>query len=202
MDEVTDAGKGAYVFVDRPAEAHRMFEDGFVPNMMVAARNVQMELTLPWYFGIKEFHGEEYSKDPAEIEPQHLAPNDAMSFHQIIQSCGGATIYESDSVKAKATYQDPITLEEHTSELTVPIGDLVSANATQLHKGDVIVAYAQSFIVIGDRWEQGDHEGAQKIAHDMVDWLQLAVDALEDPEVQEMHDIMAAYSDVVDGLGG
>lgn len=200
MDDVTDAGKGAYLFIDEEAEAHRMFEDNFVPNMMVAARNVQMELTLPWYFGIKEFHGEEYSADPAEVEPQHLAPNDAMSFHQIIQSCGGAAIYEDHTIKAKATYADPITLEEHVSELELPIGQLVAADATQLYKGDVIVAYAQAFIVIADRWNAEDPEGARKVAHDMVDWLSAAEQGLGDPEVAEMRDVMTAYASVLDTM--
>ncbi len=177
-----------------------MFEDQFVPNMMVAARNVQMELTLPWYFGIKEFHGEEYSADPAEVEPQHLAPNDAMSFHQIVQSCGRSTIYEDHTVKAKATYADPITFEQHVSELELPIGQLVSAEAKQLYKGDVIVAYAQSFIVIGDTWNGGDQEGARKVAHDMVDWLTTAEQALGDAEVAEMTQIMTAYASVLETM--
>ena len=177
-----------------------MFGDHFVQNMMVAARNVQMELTLPWYFGIKEFHGEEYSADPAEVEPQHLAPNDAMSFHQIIQSCGGSKIYENHTVKAKATYADPITLEEHVSELELPIGQLVAADASQLYKGDVIVAYAQAFIVIGDRWNAGDHDGARTVAHDMVTWLGTAQAALGDTEVGEMAMIMTAYASVLETL--
>lgn len=198
MDEVTDAGKGAYVFVDREQEAHRMFEEHFVQNMMVAARNVQMELTLPWYFGIKEFHGEEYSADPAEVEPQHLAPNDAMSFHQIIQSCGGSAIYEDHQIKAKATYADPITLEQHVSELEVPIGQLVVADAKQLYKGDVVVAYAQAFIVIGDLWAEAKREEARTVAHDMVQWLTTAEQSLADPEVAEMTQVMTAYASVLE----
>jgi Ca-activated chloride channel family protein len=50
MDAVTDAGKGAYVFIDGPAEADRMFGEHFLANVEVAARDVRMELTMPWYF--------------------------------------------------------------------------------------------------------------------------------------------------------
>ncbi len=195
MDDVTDAGKGAYVFVDSAAEAHRMFGERFVQNMMVAARNVQMELTLPWYFGIKAFHGEEYSEDPAEVEPQHLSPNDAMSYHQIIQSCDPGQIFTKDRVKAKATFEDPITREPKSSEMELAIGDIVRQNADQLYKGDVVVAYAQAFIVIGDLVKAGSQAQAKQVASDMVEWLDTAATRLSDAEVAEMRDVMKAYAD-------
>ena len=34
-----------------------------------------------------KFYGEEYSENPEEVEPQHLAPNDSMIYHQVIASC-------------------------------------------------------------------------------------------------------------------
>ncbi|MCA9638910.1 MAG: VWA domain-containing protein, partial [Myxococcales bacterium] len=52
MDTVTDAGKGAYLFIDNASEAALQFgPERFVSNVAVAARNVQMAVTLPWYFG-------------------------------------------------------------------------------------------------------------------------------------------------------
>jgi hypothetical protein len=56
-------------------------------TMHVAARDVQVRLDMPPGFKIVKFSGEEYSADPAEIEPQHLAPNDAMVFHQTVSTC-------------------------------------------------------------------------------------------------------------------
>ena len=197
MDTVTDAGKGAYVFIDRRDEARRMFGERFLENMTVAARNVQMELTMPWYFAITEFHGEEYSEDPAEVEPQHLSFNDAMSYHQIIQACDPSQIFTTDMVKAKVTYQDPISGQDGSNELELPIGDIVKLDASQLYKGDVVVAYAQSFIVIGDLANGGDQAGAKQVATDMVAWLQAAEDALGDPEIAEMRAVMQTYADAL-----
>jgi Ca-activated chloride channel family protein len=193
MDAVTDAGKGAYVFVDTPAEAERTFGPRFVQTMDVAARNVQLELTMPWYFAITEFHGEEYSADPAEVEPQHLAPNDAMSYHQLIQACDPSQILTTDAVKAKVTYEHPISRVPMVDELELPIGEIVVRDASQLYKGDVVVAFAQSLIVIGSRHGAGDTTGAQQVATDMVAWLDTAFVALGDPEIQEMRDLMQTY---------
>ncbi len=194
MDDVTDAGKGAYVFVDSKDEAHRLFEDHFIQVMEVSARNVQLQLTLPWYFGVKEFHGEEYSEDPAEVDPQHLAPGYAMSYHQIIAACDPAQIYETDPIKAKLTYEHPLTREPMEDELEVAIGTLVQQDANALYKADVIVGYAQSLIVIGDLVNKGDHAGAKAIADAMVTWLSTAADALQDGELVEMRDLMQLYA--------
>jgi len=194
MDAVTDAGKGAYLFVDTPSEADRAFGKHFVQTMDVAARNVQMELTMPWYFAITEFHGEEYSADPTEVEPQHLAPNDAMSYHQIIQACDPAQILTNDLVKARITYEHPITRAPMADELELPIGDIVRQDASQLYKGDVVVAFAQSLIVIGNHYGAGEIDQAQQVANDMVVWLATAADALGDPEIEEMHGLMQTYA--------
>lgn len=197
MDDVTDAGKGAYIFIDSEEEARRMFGTNFVANMDVAARNVKMELTMPWYFAITEFHGEEYSKDPAEVDPQHLGPNDAMSYHQLIQACDPQQIHTTDPVKAKITYEDPQTGEPLTEELELTIGQIVKQSADQLYKGDVIVAYAQSLIVIGDLHNGGNTAEADKIANDMVIWLGKAHESLDDPDVAEMRDLMATLAETL-----
>ncbi|MFV8755802.1 vWA domain-containing protein [Nannocystaceae bacterium ST9] len=204
MDTVTDAGKGAYLFVDTPGEAERMFGDPmrFLANTTVAARDVRMQLTMPWYFGIKEFHGEEYSANPEEVEPQHLANNDAMSFHQIIQSCDPSAPQTDDVIKARVDYLDPITGEARSDELEVSLGDLVAADATQLHKGDVVVGYAKTFIVIDSLIEQGQTADAIGTAQAMVDWLDQAAQTLADDEVAEMRDVMADYVGVLTILYG
>ncbi|MBW2277191.1 MAG: VWA domain-containing protein [Deltaproteobacteria bacterium] len=41
MDTITDAGKGAYVYVDTTAEANKMFGDRFLSNIEVAAKDMR-----------------------------------------------------------------------------------------------------------------------------------------------------------------
>jgi Mg-chelatase subunit ChlD len=199
MDAVTDAGKGAYVFIDDPAEAELQFADRFLSNVAVAARNVQMRMTLPWYFGIKSFHGEEYSSDPAEVEPQHLAPNDAMSFHQIIAACDPESINAGDTIEAHVEYLHPLTLEPMSDTLKVEIGALVKQDATQLYKADVVVGFAKALIVIGYYLQQGEQAKAISIAEGMKAWLAEAAETLADPEVEEMATLMGEYWTVLGG---
>lgn len=194
MDTVTDAGKGAYVFIDSPDEAEVQFGERFLSNVAVAARNVQMRATLPWYFGVKTFHGEEYSADPAEVEPQHLAPNDAMSFHSIIGACDPKSIDPKDTIEAHVEYLHPLTLEPMEDTLSVPIGQLVEQDANALHKADVVVSFAKAIIVIGAQMQQLDQAAALETAVAMKAWLGNAAATLEDPEVDELATLMSQYA--------
>jgi len=69
MDAVTDAGRGAYVFLDSTDEAQSIFGPRFDEVMDVAARSVRVELRVSWYMGIQKFHGEEYSTNPRAPAP-------------------------------------------------------------------------------------------------------------------------------------
>jgi Ca-activated chloride channel family protein len=193
MDEVTDAGKGAYLFIDEPAEAERMFGRRFLANVAVAARDVRMELTMPWYFGMKSFHGEEYSPVAEEVEPQHLAPNDAMSFHQIVDACDPSLVLVCEEIKARVDYKHPITREPMSDEVSMLLGDLVRADATQLRKADAIVSYAKSLIVIGSLVKEGRGPDAVNVAANMRRWLRDAAVDIDDVEIAEIADLMSEY---------
>ena len=199
MDEMTDRGKGAYLYVDTQAEADRMFAEPvrFLSNISIVARDVQVQVTLPWYFGIKKFSGEEFSSSPEEIEPQHLAPNDTMNFHQIIESCASGLASKGDEVSLRATYFDPIDGSMHEVERSFAMQDLVDAPATQLYKADVVVNYAEALIQIADRLQLGDVTTARGYATDMAVWLDSAAVALQDSEVQELADLMSHYSNII-----
>jgi Ca-activated chloride channel family protein len=145
MDAVTDKGRGAYIYLDTPQEAEHMFVDRFDETMEVAARGVQVELTLPWYFKIEKFYGEEFSENPEEIEPQHLSPSDAMVFSQVLKACDPAQVNLNDSITVRAKWETPLTYLPQETEITSTVGALVAAmDKAQLTKGKAIVAFAEA----------------------------------------------------------
>jgi Ca-activated chloride channel homolog len=183
MDTVTDAGRGAYVYLDEPAEAQRMFVTRFDETMEVAARGVQIELTLPWYFKISKFYGEEFSMNPEEIEPQHLAPSDAMVIHQILQACDPAVINKADPVKVKVTWKTPLTYQNQETSLDITVGDLLSADKPHLAKGEAIVAYAEAL-------KDG---GKQAALQDALARVNQANVSGTDPELTEIAALIALH---------
>jgi Ca-activated chloride channel family protein len=151
MDSVTDAGKGASVFIGSPADAREMFGDRFLETMGVAARDVRVELTMPPGFNLASFSGEEYSTVAAEIEPQHLAPNDTMVFFQELETCAPQLLDPAAKIDVKVTWHDRDSHEARELGRSYSFAELLDPSSTnaaheqdQLSKGEAIFAYAQA----------------------------------------------------------
>jgi Ca-activated chloride channel family protein len=190
MDAVTDAGKGSYIFIDSAGEAARMFGERFISNVEVAARDVRLELSLPPTFEMTSFHGEEYSTDADDVEPQHLAPGDAMIYHQTIGSCDPAAVAPGALVTITAGYAHPFTLAPQSATFESSWGDLLEAGAGPLAKGNAVVAYAEALKAL-----QGAYgEGAISIIDETIATVTAAADALEqDPDLVEIAALLELY---------
>ena len=197
MDAVTDAGKGAYIFIDTLEEADRIFGDStrFVSALDIAARNVRVELTLPvgWY--IEKFHGEQISTNPSEVEPQHLAPNDAMIFHQLLATCGDPLIAGDEEFSCTAHHRDPLTYEQRIDTTTVTFDDLLVGTSPDLKKGDAIVGYAETLKAIQLLQTQiANYPAIRALIDDARDEVQEASAALGgDPDLQGIDALLLAY---------
>ncbi|MCA9691830.1 MAG: VWA domain-containing protein [Myxococcales bacterium] len=186
MDTVTDLGKGAAVFIPDADEAWKIFHERFVNTMAVAVRDVQVELTMPPGFSIVRFSGEEFSADPTEIEPQHLAPNDAMVFHQQIETCAPELVTEKSEIKVVARYKDAITFESASVEQTITFGDLLGVASPNLRKGAAVFAYAEALRARRD----ATADQADKL-DEALDALKAAEDALAgDIELAEIRAVL------------
>ncbi len=144
MDTVTDVGKGASVFIPSKDEAWKIFADRFISTLDVAARDVRVKLDLPPGFEIVSFSGEEYSADPQAIEPQHLAPNDAMVFYQTIRTCAPELVDDGATVGVTVRWKDARTFAERQISQETTFANLLAAPSAQLRKGAAIFAYAQA----------------------------------------------------------
>jgi Ca-activated chloride channel family protein len=191
MDAVTDAGKGAYIFVDSAQEAAEMFGERLLGNIDIAARDVRVELTLPPTFEMIEFHGEEYSDNPDEVEPQHLAPGDAMIFHQTVGSCDPAVPTLDDEVRVLVSWDEPIARAAESDELVTTLGDLLEADNSLLLKGNAVVAYAGALKQL--RTLEG--QAAKDLITATRAQVQLAAEALaDDPDLAEIDQLLETYS--------
>jgi Ca-activated chloride channel family protein len=164
MDVVTDHGRGASLFVPSVAEAKKMFGERFVQTMAVAVRDVRVRLDLPPGFSIVKFSGEEYASDPAEIEPQHLAPNDVMVFHQTIETCAPALVDDAATFTVYVTWKDAITYEQRELSVTRKIREAVGAETAMIRKGAAVFAFAELLKV----YREGEAPAELGLAHDAL----------------------------------
>lgn len=144
MDRITDLGRGASVFIDRVSEADVMFGPRFVETMDVAVRAVRLELELPWYMRIVATSAEAASVEPTLVEPQYLAPNDAMVFQQVLQTCSASIANPADAVTLRATFRERDNGMPRVVELRSTMGALMAAPEPALRRGEAIVAYAEA----------------------------------------------------------
>jgi Ca-activated chloride channel homolog len=198
MDTVTDLGKGASVFVDSAAEAHRAFEDNFLSNIEMVAHDVQIQLTLPPTFEMYQFLGEEYSENAAEVEPQHMGPNDAMIVQQLIKTTEPKDVSALAEIGVHVAWTDAFTGLDDTSDNVWTLQELVNADADQLRKGDAIVVYVQT---LGRIWDAIAESGSWSEALDTIgvecEWgeqvLDDAIDALGDPDLADVRALLDYY---------
>lgn len=182
MDIVTDKGRGAYVYLDKAGEANEMFVNRFDEVMEIAARGVQVELTMPWYFQMHKFYGEEYSADPKEIEPQHLAPGDAMIFNQVLKACDTSVINPADTITVRLKWKTPLAYLDQQSEITVSIAELLAAQKQGLPKAKAIIAFAEAL-----------KSPSKQAFDDALAKIQFADPSGTDPALKEIAQLIAAY---------
>lgn len=146
MDLVTDAGRGAYVYLDSPEEAARVFDDRFDEVMNVAARNVRVEVDLPVFLDIEHFYGEEYSPVKDTIEPQNLAPGDSMVFNETLYVNSHSQVCADGRIGVRVTWETPLAHEERKVELP-PVGLFALLDqpiSPQMRKANAVIAYAEA----------------------------------------------------------
>jgi Ca-activated chloride channel homolog len=133
MDTVTDAGNGAYVYLDSKQEAWEMFGKRFAESVEVGARNVQIKARLPWYLSMKRFYGEEYSTEPFKVKPQHLAPGDSMVISQVLAACqGDLSAVDADPIEVVASWVEPLTYAKKSATFTNTLGALKANTRAEL----------------------------------------------------------------------
>ena len=143
MNTVTDKGRGAYVYLDSEQEAQTIFGPRFDETMEVAVRDIRLELTLPWYFMLKSTSAEQTSTNPAAVDPQYLAPNDAIIFNNTLVPCSASQVNPNDQIRARVTYSRPLTHEAGEDFVNCTVSGLMGGTTTELKKGSAVVAYAE-----------------------------------------------------------
>ncbi|MEC9465621.1 MAG: VWA domain-containing protein [Myxococcota bacterium] len=190
MDAVTDAGKGAYVLVDSAEEAELMFGERFVSNLEVAALDVQVELVMPPQWAMVKFHGEEISTNPAEVEPQNLAPNDQMTFSQVLEDCEPSDVSTTQIFEVHVSYTDARSGEAQREELSFSMADLIGMPASNLSKSDALVAFAEGLKALYPLRLQPAGDAIEETCHTMLEALQSAP---SDRDIDEALALATAY---------
>ncbi len=153
MDQVTDLGRGAAVFIATQEQAEEVFGDRFLETMAATARDVRIRYDLPSGFAIDRFSGEELSTDPSQVQPQHMAPNDAVVLFQQLSVCSEAVDLDQ-AITVTVSYLDGVTFEPREASATATLRELLDGDHAQLLKGKAIYTFAET--LKHERGEEAD----------------------------------------------
>lgn len=189
MNAVTDAGRGAYVYLDSPAEAQRMLGERYLQVVDLAARSVRLEVTLPWYLVLEKFFGEVASTDASKVRPQHLGPNDAMLFFQVLRACDASLLHGDDRIRMRATWQTPFAHEDREAVLDTTLNAL-AGNDEDLSKAAAIASYAEALITAGT----ATPDVARAALDSALEHVRSAKNAGTDPDLLEVASLLERYA--------
>jgi len=189
MDALTDAGKGAHVFLPNGDEVGAIFGRMVRKLVEVAADEISVEVMLPAGFTLERFSGEEYSTEPiARVPNVVLAAGDDMTLLASFVALD-ATNFDGEVILT-VRYRPLGSGAEQLFQRRLRIADLLGAPGPLLERTRLIERYA--------RWATGEDPAADPIA------LRDAIAELEpqDPGLAElacMIDVLRAGSSSGDG---
>lgn len=191
MNAVTDAGRGAYVFLDSSGEAQRVLGERFLQVVDLAVRNVRLEVTLPYHLVIEKFFGEVASTDASKVRPQHMAPNDAMLFFQVLRACEPSLLRGDDRIRIRATWETPNGREQRSALVDTTLNAL-AGDDDDLTKAAAIAGYAEALVAVASTT---DVDGQRRLLMQALADVQTAKDAAIDPDLLEVAELLNRYLD-------
>jgi Ca-activated chloride channel homolog len=149
LDRLTEAGRGAYVFLGSEAEVDAVFGSRFSSLVETVANDVHFRLHLPPTLRIQAFHGEEASTSKQEVQPVHFFADTSQLLLADLEAWQGA-VRPQDDIMLEIEYQHPDTgqtlVEDHVFTLG-QIGALLEATEPRavgnVHKAEVITAFVE-----------------------------------------------------------
>lgn len=143
LDKLTEKGKGAYVYLGSEAVVDRVFGPGFDSLTRTIAHDVQFSLELPDSLAMERFYGEEASTVAADIQPIHYYAGTTQLFLQDLAIRDGDLVLD-DPVRMRIRYTDAVTGEPAEEVLHTTVGALVDGDHHNLHKGQALMAFADT----------------------------------------------------------
>jgi len=191
MDRFTDKGRGAYLFLDSPAEVANLLEERrFVAAFDLAVKDVRLKMVMPPGWRMEEFHGEQVSAVASEVTPQYLSPNDQMIYHLVVATDNPPGQALAQQFTFEAEFR-PLPGSPQRESITVSVEEMLDRQ-DQIRKGDAVVAYAEMLKQIAVPLEQNRQANLEALAR-AREQVEEALRSLRDPELAGILALLERY---------
>jgi Ca-activated chloride channel homolog len=149
LDQLTERGRGAYVFLGSPGEVDAVFGSRFVSLVETIAGDVHFRLHLPPSLAMATFYGEEASVNKERVQSVHYFANTAQLFLSDLK-LRDAALAPQDDLMLTIEYEDPESGQARVEEFAFRIGD-VRGRAPNLDKASYVDAFSRTVRALSDR---------------------------------------------------
>nr|MBA2321563.1 VWA domain-containing protein [Deltaproteobacteria bacterium] len=140
LDQLTEKGKGAYVYLGSEAVVDRVFGTGFPSLVQTVAHDVQFAIDLPDSLGLQRFYGEEASTAKEDVQPIHYYAGTTQLFLQDLQLREGRPVV-TDPVEFVAEWTDAVTGEPMKKAWRTNVSALLASDPRNVDKGLALMAW-------------------------------------------------------------
>jgi Ca-activated chloride channel homolog len=112
LNELTEAGKGAYFSILSLADVKRAFDTKLQALLNVAARDVAFSITYPSAFNHAYSASEEFSSQEDEVQKSNFSYNTKQYFYEAFIANDANSTLDEQNITLTINYEDPITYEK------------------------------------------------------------------------------------------
>jgi Ca-activated chloride channel family protein len=201
LDQLTERGKGAYVFLGSSAEVDAVFGSHFVSLIETIATDVHFRLHLPPSLGMKTFYGEEASTAKERVQAIHYFANTSQMFLSDLVTRDG--VYPaSDDIMVTVEYSDAESGRQKVEEFSFNLGQ-IRGRSPNLNKAVMVSHFArelQSLAVrpvpagYGERvsgWADADARARCSVVQSELNQLGAALPG--DPEARRVEGLWSKF---------
>lgn len=149
LDQLTEKGRGAYVFLGSEAEVDAVFGSRFVSLVETVANDVHFQLHLPPSLRMNVFYGEESSAVKEDVQAIHYFANTQQLFLSDLMARGG-TLRPQDGVMLTVEYEDPETGDDMVEEFAFTLGE-IGQDTKNVKKGRYLIRFVDALASMAAR---------------------------------------------------
>jgi len=140
LNTITDAGKGSYSAMITPADAQRIFTDGFSRFMNPAARDVRFQLTYPQEMDQLKSYAEEISTVASEVQTINFSYNSDQFFLELFS--GPSVLSTDQELRLDITYEDDANQPQSVS-LSKGVDTILGQQVDEIKAAAAVATLAQ-----------------------------------------------------------
>ncbi len=123
LDELTERGRGASIFLSSENETDAVFGERFVALIENAASDVHFRLQLPESLTLRAFYGEEASSSRGRVQSVHYASGTTQMYLANLVNPSG-TIAAAERIELRIEYEDPKSARAESADFSWSAADL------------------------------------------------------------------------------